>query len=98
MDKTKETVLVTGANGFVAIFIIKKLLEEGYRVRGSVRSLLATEKYQHLLDLSGGKFKDALDFVELDIYDEFAWDAAVRGCKYVVHVAAPRPSNDPPEA
>ena len=31
------TVLVTGANGFIAVWVIRDLLERGYRVRGTVR-------------------------------------------------------------
>lgn len=31
-------VLVTGANGFVAMWVVRTLLESGYRVRGTVRS------------------------------------------------------------
>jgi nucleoside-diphosphate-sugar epimerase len=32
-------VLVSGANGFVGIWVVRKLLQRGYRVRGTVRSL-----------------------------------------------------------
>jgi nucleoside-diphosphate-sugar epimerase len=38
-------VLVSGANGFIAIWVIKALLDQGYAVRGTVRSL---EKGNHL--------------------------------------------------
>lgn len=38
-------VLVTGANGFIAIWVVDTLLEKGYSVRGTVRS---TEKGKHL--------------------------------------------------
>ena len=31
-------VLVTGANGFVAIYVVQRLLQEGYSVRGAVRN------------------------------------------------------------
>ena len=38
-------VLVTGASGFIAIHLIKQLLEQGrYHVRGTVRSLKKEEK------------------------------------------------------
>lgn len=35
--KSKGTVCVTGATGYVASWLIKRLLAEGYRVRGTVR-------------------------------------------------------------
>ena len=31
-------VLVTGANGFIAMWVVKCLLDRGYSVRGTVRS------------------------------------------------------------
>jgi nucleoside-diphosphate-sugar epimerase len=31
-------VLVTGANGYIALHLVRELLEKGYRVRGTVRS------------------------------------------------------------
>ena len=35
MDK----VLVTGATGFIALHCIKQLLDQGYQVKGTVRSI-----------------------------------------------------------
>ena len=32
-------ILVTGANGYVAVWVVKTLLEGGYSVRGTVRSI-----------------------------------------------------------
>jgi len=37
-------VLVTGASGFIATHIIKQLQEEGYQVRGTLRSLEDKDK------------------------------------------------------
>jgi nucleoside-diphosphate-sugar epimerase len=36
-SKKKDLVCVTGANGFVASWLIKCLLADGYTVRGTVR-------------------------------------------------------------
>ena len=38
---TEPTVLVTGATGFIAMHCILQLLEQGFRVRGTVRSPVA---------------------------------------------------------
>lgn len=35
---TSHTVCVTGAGGFIASWLVKLLLEEGYTVRGTVRN------------------------------------------------------------
>ena len=39
MSGEGKLVLVTGASGFIAAHIIQQLQKEGYRVRGTVRSL-----------------------------------------------------------
>lgn len=36
--RPEATILVTGANGYIAFWIVKYLLEKGYNVRGTVRS------------------------------------------------------------
>lgn len=46
-----DKVLVTGANGFLAVHIVEILLKKGYAVRGTVRSL---QKAQHIQNLFGG--------------------------------------------
>ena len=43
-DQTKPLVLVTGATGYIAGHCIRELMEHGYRVRGTVRSLADTSK------------------------------------------------------
>ena len=51
----KGKVLVTGATGYVASHLIKELLQRGYEVVGTVRSLAKKEKYAYLLDLPHAK-------------------------------------------
>lgn len=41
-------VLVTGANGFAAVHVIRELLEHGYRVRGTVRSESKADHLRHV--------------------------------------------------
>lgn len=53
-------ILVSGANGYIAIWVVRTLLEKGYAVRGTVRSL---EKGTHLKDTFakyGDKFELAV--------------------------------------
>jgi uncharacterized protein YbjT (DUF2867 family) len=43
--KSGAKVLVSGANGYIAVWVVRTLLESGYHVRGTVRS---AEKGIHL--------------------------------------------------
>lgn len=89
MEISKDSeILVTGGTGYVASHVIKLLLEEGYKVRSTVRSLAKKENYNFLYELVPSK-KDNLSLVEADLLDAQSWDAALEGIKYVLHVASP---------
>ncbi|XP_074604727.1 uncharacterized protein LOC141858020 [Brevipalpus obovatus] len=95
---SKDLVLVTGASGYVASHIIKQLLDDGRKVRGTVRSLSNEEKVKPLRALVNADKN--LQLVEADLLKEDSWKDAVKGCKYVIHVASPFPNVIPsdPEA
>ncbi|CCM04251.1 uncharacterized protein FIBRA_06418 [Fibroporia radiculosa] len=79
-------VLVTGANGYIAIWIVRSLLERGYSVRGTVRS---EDKAKHLHDTFTaywGRFETVI--VE-DITEAGAFDEAVKDVSAIVHTASP---------
>ena len=50
MSSKQNTVLVTGANGYLASWIVKKLLIEGHTVHATVRDIHNREKINHLLE------------------------------------------------
>ena len=87
--KTPETVLVTGGTGFVALHCVLQLLQKGYQVRTTLRSLSRKEEVLDTLRANGCPAIDHLAFVEADLSRDANWDEAVRGCAYVLHVAAP---------
>ena len=60
---TSGKVLVTGANGFVAVWLVKTLLERGFSVRGTIRS---ASKGTYVREL----FKDYRDKLELVVVDD----------------------------
>lgn len=81
-------VLVTGASGFIASWIIKELLNEGYTVRGIVRSTMKAEQCLSCFrrEVEAGR----LEFVEVaDMTVENAFDDAVRSMDAILHVASP---------
>lgn len=96
MSKTtnKARVLVTGASGYIAGHCVAELLEHGYRIRGTVRSLDDPRKTAHLKRL-GREAGASLELVEADLTSDDGWSAAVDGCEYVLHVASPFPSTVP---
>jgi nucleoside-diphosphate-sugar epimerase len=50
-------VLVTGANGYISVWLIKTLLEQGYEVLGTVRSLKRTSFLPDMFKSYGSKFE-----------------------------------------
>jgi nucleoside-diphosphate-sugar epimerase len=93
-NETKPLVLVTGATGYIAGHCIRELLEHGYRVRGTVRSLKDPSKTEHLRRFAAAR-GDALELVEANLSADQGWQEAVAGCAYVQHVASPFPPEVP---
>ena len=83
---TSQRVLVTGINGYVGSFVTYEFLKEGYKVRGTVRSVKDTEKYYFVDNFPN---KENLEIVELDLSNKEEIDNAVKGCDFIAHVASP---------
>lgn len=91
-----ETVLLTGASGFIAKHVALQLLQAGHVVRGSVRT-----------GARGGELRAALaphlppealarlEVVELDLLADAGWGAAMAGISALVHTASPFPIAQP---
>lgn len=89
-----DTVLVTGGSGFIAGWCIVQLLERGYTVRTTLRSL---DKAPGVRAGVAGETDpgDRLTFHAAELTSADGWDAAVAGCDYVLHVASPLGTDDP---
>ncbi len=83
-----QPVLVTGASGFIASWIVKFLLEEGLTVHGTVRDASRTGKVAHLTGIAG-KTPGTLRFFEADLLQERSFRKAMEGCELVIHTASP---------
>lgn len=73
-----DSVLVTGASGFVGSAVARALAARGFRVRCLVR---ASSPRQNLADLDA-------DLVEGDMRDPASMTRAMEGARYLFHVAA----------
>jgi dihydroflavonol-4-reductase len=93
-----QTVLLTGASGYIAKHIALQLLDAGYHVRGSVRDLSRGGEVQdavrtHLGDASD--LETRLTFVTLDLTSDDGWSAAMAGVDVLMHTASPFPLTPP---
>lgn len=88
---TDKTVLVTGGAGFIAVHCILQLLNAGYRVRATLRSLSREPEVRAMLKEGGVEAGDRLSFIRTDLSSDTNWNEAVKDCIYVIHVASPTP-------
>jgi nucleoside-diphosphate-sugar epimerase len=89
-----ETVLVTGGTGYVASWCIAELLERGFDVRATVRTLAKAEPVR-LAVAAETDPGDRLSFAVADLTSDEGWTEAMDGCDYVLHVASPLGANSP---
>lgn len=83
-----KPVLVTGATGFLAGWIVKDLLDLGYTVHAAVRdpnNAVKTGHLQKLADASSG----TLRLFKADLLNDGSYDEAMQGCGVVFHTASP---------
>ncbi|XP_076948706.1 vestitone reductase-like [Bidens hawaiensis] len=84
----KGSVCVTGGTGFLASWMIKRLLEEGYYVNTTIRSNSGLKKdVSYLTNLPGAH--ERLKIFEADLSKPKSFDAPIKGCIGVFHVAHP---------
>ena len=83
-----KKVLVTGATGFIGLHCIHQLLEQGYAVRGTLRSQSRAQEVRDGLTSTGVDTAN-LELVEADLLKDDGWEDAVTGMDYILHVASP---------
>lgn len=88
-SKTITTpILVTGATGYIASWVIKQLLEQGHTVHATVRDLNKKANVQHLEKMAAQSTAE-LKFFQANLLDEGSFDQAMQGCEIVIHMASP---------
>ncbi len=87
IDK-KKPVLVTGATGYVAGWLVRKLLEEGLTVHAAVRDPENKEKLK-FLDQLEEQLPGKIIYFKSDLLEDGSYAEAMKGCELVFHTASP---------
>lgn len=93
--QTNKKVLVTGGTGFLGVHTILQLLQRGYEVKTTIRSLAKKDSIIKALEEGGITDFSNLTFIEADLTNDSNWSEATKDCDYVLHVASPFPAQDP---
>lgn len=85
-----DVILITGGTGHIGYRVLVSALEAGYRVRAAVRSQEKAEKILSAPSIRALNPGDKLSFVEVaDLTATGAYDKAVQGVDFIIHIAAP---------
>ncbi|MGH8461725.1 MAG: SDR family oxidoreductase, partial [Stenotrophobium sp.] len=84
----KAPVLVTGAAGYIASWLVKYLLEAGHTVHGTVRNPDKKRGLEHMQELRI-QHPGKLRLFAADLLKPGSFDAAMKGCELVMHTASP---------
>jgi nucleoside-diphosphate-sugar epimerase len=87
IDKSKP-VMITGATGYVAGWIVKKLLDSGFTVHAAVRDPNNVEKLKYLNAIAENA-NGTLKYFRTDLLDPGSYDEAMKDCELVFHTASP---------
>ncbi|MDY5629302.1 NAD-dependent epimerase/dehydratase family protein [Limosilactobacillus coleohominis] len=88
-----KKILVTGGTGFLAGWVIRQLLQQGYSVRTTVRSAKKFPKIVKMLDAENVDSSN-LSYVVADLTSSNGWAEAMSGITDVLHLASPLGGND----
>ena len=83
-----DTVLVSGGSGYIAGFLIRQLVAEGWVVHTTVRDLAKESTVRQLLAVDNSRLR----FFAADLSHDAGWSEAMSGCSHVAHVASPLPA------
>ena len=86
IDKSKP-VLVTGATGYVAGWLVKKLLDEGLTVHAAVRNPDNEAKLAHLNAIAA-QSSGSIKYFKSDLMQAGSYAEAMAGCELVFHTAS----------
>lgn len=89
-----STVLVSGGSGYIAGFLVRQLVADGWRVHTTVRSLATEAAVRELLAVDNSR----LTCFAANLNADAGWAEAMAGCSHVAHLASPLPAGVPKNA
>jgi nucleoside-diphosphate-sugar epimerase len=87
IDRSKP-VFISGATGYVAGWIVKKLLEEGFTVHAAVRDPNNTNKLKELNSIASDN-PGSIKYFKSNLLEANSYKDAMEGCELVFHTASP---------
>jgi dihydroflavonol-4-reductase len=84
-----DRVFVSGGSGYVAGYLIRLLVEQGWTVHTSIRNPAREGELRALLAVDNTRLK----VFAADLTRDAGWTEAMQGCSHVAHVASPLPGN-----
>jgi dihydroflavonol-4-reductase len=94
-EGARKLIAVTGIGGFLGRHVAAQLLQAGYEVRGTLRSLKNAKSIEAAIRSAEGVSGGKLSFAVADLLSDEGWDAAFSGVTDVIHTASPFPSSVP---
>ena len=89
---TSSPVMVSGATGFVAGQLVKRLLEAGVTVHAAVRDPSRSDKLKYLNELVE-RLPGEIHYFQADLLEDGSYAQAMEGCSIVFHTASPFSTN-----
>lgn len=87
----QRTVMVSGGSGYIAGFLIRQLIAEGWHVNTTIRNLSREAEVRAWLNVDNSRLR----FFAADLTSDAGWADATAGCTHVAHVASPLPAHAP---
>ncbi|MCW9705557.1 SDR family oxidoreductase [Fodinibius salsisoli] len=94
MEGKPNKVLLTGVTGFLGSHTTIQLLEKGYEVTGTLRSMDRAKSIKKIIGRHTSHM-DRLHFAKADLTDDQVWDTLMPGMDFVQHIASPFPRELP---
>ena len=90
MIPSSKPILVTGASGFVALHTIIQLLQQGHKVRGTLRTLSREGEVRETIS-NFVQANNRFEILPAELNQDAGWSEAVKDVEYVLHIVSPFP-------